>query len=537
MNQAVNTAKTRQKSALNSYTASALLLAFAGMIAKILGAVYRIPLTNLLGAEGIGIYQLVFPIYALMLTLSSSGIPTAIARLVSEKRTLGEKLEEQKVMKSSFVLLFVLGTLATLIMLLIAVPLSNLQGAFAIRYGYFVVAPAILIVAISSYFKGWFQGNMNMVPTAISQIAEQVFKMLFGLLFAYLLLPQGVISAVIGALIGISLSEFLAMLVLAVIYFARKEKQLPRIKMDTATTKSLVRVSLPIMASGLVFPIVQFVDSLMIVNLLVGRGLARDIAISQYGILSAPVNSLVNMPIVITLAFAVAIVPIISSKRALRDAVSIKDKASLAVKLSFLIGAPCFAAIFVLARPLMQILYPSLSVANIDLAAALLMVSSVSVILLSLSQVFTSLMQALGKTVKPVIILLITAVCKITLDVILIMHMGIIGAALSSVIAYTLCVLIGWCTMSKLLGKEENLIKSISKIMLNSVIIGLIIFGLTFLLNKWWLVLASVLIAVPTYFVLIIMCRVFREEELISFPFGKQIATFSKKFRKKSEDL
>lgn len=165
------------------------------------------------------------------------------------------------------------------------------------------------------------------------------------------------------------------------------------------------------------------------------------------------------------------------------------------------------------------------------------MVSSVSVILLSLSQVFTSLMQALGKTVKPVIILLITAVCKITLDVILIMHMGIIGAALSSVIAYTLCVLIGWCTMSKLLGKEENLIKSISKIMLNSVIIGLIIFGLTFLLNKWWLVLASVLIAVPTYFVLIIMCRVFREEELISFPFGKQIAAFSKKFRKKSEDL
>ena len=106
------------------------------MIAKILGAVYRIPLTNLLGAEGIGIYQLVFPIYALMLTLSSSGIPTAIARLVSEKRTLGEKLEEQKVMKSSFVLLFVLGTLATLIMLLIAVPLSNLQGLMPIFDGF-----------------------------------------------------------------------------------------------------------------------------------------------------------------------------------------------------------------------------------------------------------------------------------------------------------------------------------------------------------------------------------------------------------------
>ena len=164
---------------------------------------------------------------------------------------------------------------------------------------------------------------------------------------------------------------------------------------------------MPIMASGLIFPIVQFVDSLLIVNLLVGRGLARDLAISQYGILSAPVNSLINMPIVITLAFAVAIVPIISSKRALRDAVSIKNKSALAVKLSFLIGAPCFVAIFVLAKPLMMILYPSLSASSIDLASSLLMVSSVSVILLSLSQVFTSLMQALGKTVKPTLILLV----------------------------------------------------------------------------------------------------------------------------------
>ena len=529
METVVNKVKTRRKSGLNSYTAGALLLAVAGMIAKILGAVYRIPLTNLLGAEGIGIYQLVFPIYALMLTLSSGGIPTAISRLVSEKKTLGEDTSVQKVMKASFVLLFGLGSCAMLIMFLISAPLAELQGNSLIRFGYYVVAPAILIVAISAYFKGWFQGNMNMVPTAVAQIAEQAFKMIFGLLFAYLLLPKGIINAVVGALIGLTLAEFLSMLIMALLFAASKGKALPKVSLDADSTKSIVRASIPIMASGLVFPIVQFVDSLLIVNLLVGRGMARDIAISEYGILSAPVNSLINMPIVITLAFAVAIVPIISSKRAVRDAVSIKDKSSLAVKMSFLIGAPCFVAIFVLARPLMQILYPSLAVQSIDLAVSLLMVSSVSVILLTLSQVFTSLMQALGKAVKPVMILLATAITKITLDIILIMHLGIIGAALSSVIAYTLCVLIGWVTMSKLLGRNEKMVKSISKIMIISVIIGLIIFGLTFLLNKWWLVLASVLITPPVYFVLVLLFKVFAKEELYSFTFGKQIVNFSGK--------
>lgn len=523
-------AKTRQKSGVNSYTASAMLLAVAGMVAKILGAIYRIPLTNLVGAEGIGMYQLVFPIYALMLTLSSSGIPTAIARLVSENNALGEKIGVKSVMKSSFVLLFGLGTIAMIVMFLISSPLANLQGNPMIKYGYYVVAPAILVVALSSYFKGWFQGNMNMLPTAISQIAEQSFKMLFGLLFAYLLLPRGVENAVIGALIAITLSEFLSMLVLAVVYFTRREKGLQKVKLNLDTTKTIVWVSLPIMASGLIFPIVQFVDSLLIVNLLTTRGLAKDMAVAQYGILSAPVNSLINMPIVITLAFAVAIVPIISSKRALRDAVSIKDKATLAVRLAFLIGAPCFVAIFMLAKPLMQILYPSLTMASIDMATSLLMVSSVSVVLLSLSQVFTSLMQALGKTVKPVMILLVTAICKITLDIILIMHMGIIGAALSSVIAYTLCVFIGWATMSKLLGSGKNLVKSISKIMLISAIIGLIIYGLTFLLAKWWLVLASVLVAVPIYFVLVLLFRVFKVEELRSFPFGEKLAKLVEKF-------
>lgn len=528
--------KTNKKSGVNGYAVSALVLAGAGMVSKILGAVYRIPLTNLLGAEGIGLYQLVFPVYALMLTLSSSGIPTAIARMVSEKRALGEQMESRKIFKSAFILLFTLGSIATFFMLLVSSPLANLQGNINIQFGYYAVAPSVLIVACSAFFKGWFQGNMNMIPTAMAQICEQVFKMLFGLLFAYLLLPRGVTHAVVGALIGLTLSEFLSLCVMGGMYLLRRPKGINQVALDMATTKMLVKISLPMMASGLIFPITQFVDSLLTINLLALKGVPKEIAVAQYGILSAPVNSLINMPIVITLAFAVAIVPIISANRAIKNAVSIKQKSVLAVKLSFLIGAPFFVAIFVLSKQLMTALYPSLSRADVALASQLLQISSVSVILLSLSQIFTSLMQALGKSTKPIKILLFTAICKILLDVVLILHIGIVGASVASVVAYMLSVVIGWGYMRKLLGKDENLVKSISKITLCSAIIGLVIFGFTFLkLSNWWIILICMLVAVPLYVVIILATNVLSEQEIMSFPFGEKLSKINGFLKRKTK--
>lgn len=532
--------KTDKKSGVNSYAVSALALATAGMVSKILGAIYRIPLTNLLGAQGIGLYQLVFPIYSLMLTLSSSGIPTAISRLVSEKHALGEYVAGRKIMKSAGILLFCFGGIAMLIMLLISSPLSVLQGNSLVRFGYYAVAPSILIVACSAFFKGWFQGNMNMIPTATAQITEQVFKMLFGLLFAYLLLPKGVVYAVVGALIGLTLSEFLSLCIMAIIYLTKRPKNIGQVAVDLGTTKELVKISLPIMASGLVFPITQFLDSMLIVNLLSARGMDKQMAIAQYGILSAPVNSLINMPIVVTLAFAVAIVPIISAKRALHDAYSIKSKSVMAVKLSFLIGSPCAIAIFTLAKPLMQSLYPSLSAQDLALAVNLLRVSSVSVILLSLSQIFTSLMQALGKSTLPIKHLIAMSFVKIFLDIVLIMQFGIIGASVASVVAYSVATLLGLRSMLKLLGKDKKLAKNISKMLLASVIIGIIIFGLTFLkIGSWYKLLVCFAISVPLYFILIIKGNIFDYQELLAFPFGKKLLKFMPNLKKvkQSEDL
>ena len=173
--------KVAKKKKRSSFAVGAMVLAGAGFVSKFLGAIYRIPLTNILGAEGIGMYQLVFPIYALMLTLSSGGVPSAIARLVAERSGVNDEEGAKKVFFSSAVLLTLFGGIAVLSLVLLARPLAALQGNEALRYGYYAIAPAILIVAGSAYFKGWFQGNLDMMPSAYTQLIEQGVKMGAGL--------------------------------------------------------------------------------------------------------------------------------------------------------------------------------------------------------------------------------------------------------------------------------------------------------------------------------------------------------------------
>ena len=531
-----NVDKSVKRKVNRSFASSAILLATAGMVAKIIGAIYRIPLTNILGVEGIGLYQLVFPMYALMLTLSSSAIPTAIARLVSERNELGDYIGGRKVFKSSAILLVSTGLVATLIMFMISAPVANLQGNSLVKYGYYVVAPAILFVACSAFFKGWFQGNMNMLPTATSQIVEQITKMGFGLLFAYLLLDKGTMYAVTGALIGLTLSEFLSLVVMCAMYLKSRPKGIEGIaavKADMETTKQIMRVSVPIMVAGMIFPVVQFADSLLIVNLLIAKGVEKSLAISQYGILTAPVGSLINMPIVITLAFAVAIVPIISARRARRDVVSIKERTDFALKLAYLFSIPCFVAILVLSKPLMDALYPSFSAESLTLATTLLQTSALTIVLLSVQQVYTSVLQALGKSMLPARNLGITAVVKITLDIFLIYTIGIIGAVVSSLVAYLVGSTLNALSMRKLLGKSKNMLKNISKISLSSVIIGLIIFGLTYAIaNSYAVIGVAIIISIPLYVLLIVSMRTLSDDELKGFPASRILIKINHAFHK-----
>lgn len=196
------------------------MLAAASVAAKLLGALYRVPLTNVLGGEGMGLYQLVFPLYTLLLTVSSGGLPVAISRLVAVKLADGDERGATRVLKVSLVALSVAGLAGTALLLIFGGAAAAIQGNAEAKIAYYGIAPAVLFVAIISCFRGYFQGRENMLPGAVSQLTEQAGKLVFGLYFAIKLMPRGYAYGVFGALVGVSLSELLAAVILALTYLA-----------------------------------------------------------------------------------------------------------------------------------------------------------------------------------------------------------------------------------------------------------------------------------------------------------------------------
>lgn len=481
------TAKNKKR----MFTGAAVLLV-GSVVAKMLGALYRIPLTNILGAEGMGMYQLVFPVYALFMVLATAGIPTSLSRTVAEKRALGENTK--KYFSVAMCALLVLGIAFGLLMGALSDVLATRQGNADTRFGFLIIAPAITFVCVISGFRGYFQGQMYMLPTALSNVVEQVVKLAVGIGASYALAKRGVIYAVCGALFGVTVSEIVTAAYMGATYLFRSKKEkreqlVARVSLqerdlqsgsendvlqgetrargdknrDNAVARStkkarferasrgelkgMLRVALPIAAVAALMPLANFFDSIIIVNMLEAFGLKQSVATAQYGIISGPVNSLINMPVVAIMSLAVAVVPSVSASRATRDIDGVMLKSSLCVRLAYLLGIAFAFYLAVFARNVIGALYPALSEQNAVVAVNVLRITAANVVFLSVMQIYVSLLQAVDKTKYAVFSLIASIIVKIVLDVVLTRYIGINGAAIASlalpVVAY-FCTLVSY---------------------------------------------------------------------------------------------
>ncbi len=409
----------------------AAVLAVGGIIAKLLGALYRIPLTNILGAEGMGMYQLVFPVYALFMTLSVAGIPTALSRIVAEKKIAGEPAK--KYLASAMLILAGLSTLAAILTFSLSGYLAAFQGNVDTHGGFKIIAPAIILVGLIAGFRGWFQGEMYMIPTAASNIIEQVVKLALGIALSLLLIDRGVVYAVYGALAGITVSEFFALAYLFITYLVRGRKlQKEKLRITRDEARGMFKIAFPIALVAVLLPLSSFFDSIIIVNVLKWSGLSQSVATSQYGLLSGPVNSLVNMPIAVIMSLAIAIVPAVSASRMQRDISAIMLKSSLSIKLTYLFGVPCAFFFAVFAPRLLALIYPTLSAEQLIIASNILRITCANVVMLSAMQIYVSLLQALDRTKYAVLSLVFAIIVKIVLSIVLTRYIGIIGSAIAS---------------------------------------------------------------------------------------------------------
>ena len=513
-------AKTKNKKR-NGLMSGATVLATGSVVAKVVGALYRIPLTNVLGAEGMGMYQLVFPVFALFMVLSSAGVPTALSRIVAEKRALGEGVK--KYLFASLAVLALLSVVSTVLVLTLARPLAKWQGNENVALGFQIIAPSIFFVGIIAGFRGWFQGEMYMLPTALSNVIEQAVKLGLGLFLAVYLKPYGLIWSVAGAFIGVTVSEIVTMVYLIITYLYRQRKNKVNDRILTFDKKEgarMFKIAFPIAIVAILMPLSNFFDSFMVVNLLKFNGMDTTVATANYGLLSGPVTSLVNMPVVFIMSLAIAIVPSVSVSRAERDINSILFKSRLSLKLAYTIGIPSAVFMMVFAKEIISVLYSSLDENSVLIASKLLTITAPNILIMSVMQIYVSLLQALDKTKWAVGGLGGAVVIKTLVMIVLVRFMGITGAGISLLVMGVVALTVVSMYFLKLTSMSIRL-PVMFALFSGGVTALTLIVPKVYIVNDILALLVGFVLCYIIYFFLSILLGVMDKQEYSSIPMGK----------------
>ena len=529
-----------------SFLGGTLILGLAGLIIKVLGAAFRIPLGNIIGAEGMGYYQKAYPIYNLFLTLAIAGIPTAIARLVAERYAVHRPKEAFKVFRSSFYLLLCTGIITSGGLILAA---KWLTGTYLdtpkAYYCMVAIAPALLFCPLMSAYRGFFQGRQNMKPTAVSQVVEQIFRVALGLGLAIILFPRGVEFAAAGASFGATAGGIFGFIGIAFVYLRNKKAIFSEFEGSTEThvssTKKILKeilvIAVPITIGSAVLPIMNAIDMMVVGKRLMAIGYSADVANSLYGELTGFAQPMINFPQVLTQAVSISMVPLVASAFMRKETKFMQDSIRLGIRYTMIIAVPCAVGMSVLAKPILTLIYPGQRESAIN-AAPCLSILAISVIFLGLTHALTGILQGVGKQIVPVRNLAIGAVCKVCVTFILtgIPSLNVKGAAFGTLTAYGISAILDFIGVIKYTGTKIDYKLTIFKPILSAVIMGVVVFGVYRLglgyLGNGIACILSIGVGVVVYLITILAIGTLTIEELEGLPKGKTIAKIVRKFKK-----
>ena len=445
------------------------ILGIAGLICKVVGVMYRIPLASGIGAQGIGIYQQVYPSYNLMLTIASAGIPVAISRMVAGYIAQRDVRNARRVVRISFLMLTALGAVMTLIMALLARRFADAVGTPEAYLSFLSIAPSLFLVCAMSAFRGEMQGRRRMTPTAISQLIEQVGKVFIALPLANYMFSQGrnIVDAsargAAGALLGTSMAEGVALLFMTATHFLTG-KELDTVTQDETRSpvpfrslaRQIISVAIPISIGACIVPLANTVDSYMLKNLM-SRWMTGEEALIRYGIYSGLVLPLINVPTAIAMAMSINLVPSVSAGMALDDMNHVRRESATGLRLASVIGFPCSVGMSLLAEPILSVLYLGggrYTPEQIHLGGELLTFSALTIVLFTQVQATSGILQGIRKHRIPMYTLVAGVACKITLNYILvnIPSVNIHGAPFASLLCYTVSMVPNLYYVSKYTG-------------------------------------------------------------------------------------
>jgi stage V sporulation protein B len=529
----------------NNFLKGAAILGIAGIIVKILGAVYRIPIVNIIKDEGIGYYQTAYPFYSLLLTIATAGFPVAIAKLASEKRAVGDYKGAYKVFKVALLGLIIGGTLASLFVALGARTIVEKLKNPNAYYSLIALVPALFFVPIMSAFRGFFQGRQNMTPTAISQIAEQLSRVASGLFLTSYLLKYGIPIAAGGASFGGSVGGIVGGITIFIIFMMSRKEIHHEIENSIESkeykvsniVKDLLVISIPITLGSSIAPIMDAIDTTFVLNRLQAINYSEELANSLYGQLKGMAQTLINLPQVFSIAISMSLVPAIADAKARKRKTEINSIASSGIRMTLLIGLPCAFGLFVLAKPIIGLLYYKNTLETINSTGEILSYLSFGVITLTLVQCLTAILQGLGRVMVPVINLFIGAVVKVILTYVLtgIPSINIKGAAISTVAAYTIAALLDLMSLVRSSKIKLDFKNIFLKPLISSIVMAIIAKASFILLNniigQRLATILAVLIGVVLYFILLIITGSITTEDFKLLPKGDKIEKKLERFK------
>lgn len=493
-----------------------IILGMAGIFARFLGLFFRIPIQALIGDQGMGYYQMSYPLYMTFVAVAS-GVPIAMSKFIAEMNAKNDEEGALQVLRQTLLFMITLASAVTVLMLMFARPIiSILRWDPKSYYSFMVIATAPIFVSIMCTFRGYFQGLQNVRPTAISQIVEQIGRVSAGVLFAYLLYPKGIEYAAAGAALGTLVGGAMGSIYLYLTYIKFKKRLMRRVSKRRHILADLGKAALPISMGAAVGTIMSLIDSVLVPQQLLKAGFSQLQSAVLYGQLTGKVFTLMNVPLALSVALCASLVPIIAEAFYLGKRRELVKRVDMAVKLSNLISLPSSLGMFFMAYPIMHLVFMK------DAAGyEILKYISISIPFIILTQTSTAILQSIGNYMKPVYNLGIGCIVKVIVTYVLVSmsSVNIYGAVIGSVLGYVTSCILNMNELKKNLNIKVNIVGAFVKPAIASIIMIIaVVFSNASVYNYTMSVglscIISIIIGIIVYLLFIFLLGIFEYEEI-----------------------
>ncbi len=514
------------KAKVSDFIKGILSLVISQILIKLFGVIYSLYLTNKtgFGDKGNAIYMSGYQIYALLLTISSLGIPNAISKIISEKKSKKDYINSQRIFEVSIFIFAFIGFLGCITLFVLSDFISKVILEIPeAKFSLMLLSPAIFFVSINSVVKGYCNGENKIYITAKNQFFEQVMKSLFTIVFVEILSRKtNKIEILAGvANLATTIATFLSLIYMIKKYINIKRKNIYfdgiiyKKERIINIVKNILVISIPMTVSAILGSFGKNIDSITVVRILKNI-IGEESAKIKYGILSSKVDILIALPLSFNIAISTSLIPEISRRKAINDINGLINKIEMSLCMTLIIAIPCVFGMFTYSKQIFNLLFP-----NAHDGYELLALASFSIIFSMLTQTIYGILQGLGKNNIVVYSAIIGLIVKIICNILFIPIKNIYekGAIIGNIMSNIVSFIIVFCVLKKYIYFKKSLFKLGIKPIIASIIMifcSINIYKLFIVkkLNSLLCTIFSILIAVIIYIFCVFVMKMINKSNI-----------------------